>query len=204
MLKKKIVYIPLTLTLVAVCSAVYVLGNSETSSAGLPMNKDCTVKDWKHTVVGSSTHMGKTYKLIDSQDGKGKYHLNLVVLDNAGCKALTEPIHDRPVLGNFTPPKVAIELAKASWARDVEFMGSKAKMEARLRKTTVAQELGDNINLYSWDLTALNALNVKYPDYVKAIDAFESYEAAQKYYQQIYTDAWYKKHQPLLMKGGAH
>ena len=83
-------------------------------------------------------------------------------------------------------------------------MGDKAKMEARLRSTTVAQELGDNINLYSWDLAALDALNVEYPDYVKAIDAFESYEAAQKYYRQIYTDAWYKQHQPKLMQGGAH
>ena len=123
MLKKKIVYVPLTIALVAVCSVVYVLANSETSSAGLPMNKDCTVKDWKHTVVGSSNHMGRTYKLIDSQDAKGNYHLNVVVSDGAGCKALTEPSHDRPVLGNLTPPKVAVELAKGVLGKGCQVYG---------------------------------------------------------------------------------
>lgn len=191
-----LLFLTLAVTVVRVMIGTSTPANSSNSNRPeIELDRQCRAKGWTHTLVGESAEGGTRYQLIDSQDPKGFYHLNVVQVDNAGCKALTYPGDDHPILGNHVPYSVAVDLAKASWSRDMETMGGKQKMEQRLASTTVAHDIGDNIDLYSWDLEALDELGVSYPEYVKPIDSFASRDEAQAYYEQFYTDEWQKENQ---------
>ncbi|PZD70286.1 hypothetical protein C1752_14791 [Acaryochloris thomasi RCC1774] len=198
-MKMKRAGILLLLLAISIAMVRVLVGTSTPASSSsnnrpeIPVDKDCRAEGWTHTLIGESSEAGVRYQLVDSQDPDGYYHLNVVQVDNAGCKALTYPGDDHPILGNHVPYAVAVDLAKASWSRDMETMGGKQQMEQRLASTTVSLDLGDNIDLYSWDLAALDQLGVNYPDYVKPLDEFASRSEAQEYYEPIYTKQWQKE-----------